>query len=173
MRRQDKTASGRFWILKTTYRLEPCQYSPPIIISEKSNVRMFLIYLPLILCTWSKSGFPTELRAFSQLRAAKRRDLDCHYNNNNCAISSIDFQETTKDKLQTLPLGTLIAVYVMAVYKVLISTVVINCLLKGTIKSLGVMMMELDSLGVDTTVAAWIPAIAYTLFSVMSTPVAR
>ena len=61
----------------------------------------------------------------------------------------------------------------MAVYKVLISTVVINCLLKGTIKSLGVMMMELDSLGVDTTVAAWIPAIAYTLFSVMSTPVAR
>ena len=61
----------------------------------------------------------------------------------------------------------------MAVYKVLISTVVINCLLKGTLKSLGVMMMELDSLGVDTRVAAWIPAIAYTLFSVMSTPVAR
>ena len=55
----------------------------------------------------------------------------------------------------------------------LISAVVINCLLKGTIKSLGVMMMELDSLGVDTRVAAWIPAIAYTLFSVMSTPVAR
>ena len=61
----------------------------------------------------------------------------------------------------------------MAAHKVMIATVVINCLLKGTIKSLGVMMMELDSLGVDTRVAAWIPAIAYTLFSVMSTPVAR
>ena len=61
----------------------------------------------------------------------------------------------------------------MAVYKVLVSTVVINCLVKGTLKSLGVLMMELDSLGVEPTVASWIPAIAYTLFSVMSSPVAR
>ena len=61
----------------------------------------------------------------------------------------------------------------MAVYKVLVSTVLINCLVKGSLKSLGVLMMELDSLGVDPTVASWIPAIAYTLFAVMSSPVAR
>ena len=61
----------------------------------------------------------------------------------------------------------------MGLYKVLAATVIINCLVKGTLKSLGVLMLELDSLGVDTTTASWIPAIAYTLFSVMSTPVAK
>ena len=60
----------------------------------------------------------------------------------------------------------------LAAYKVLLATVLINCLVKGTLKSLGVIMLELDSLGVDTTSAAWIPAIAYTLFAVLSTPVA-
>ena len=60
----------------------------------------------------------------------------------------------------------------LAAYKVLLSTVLINCLVKGTLKSLGVIMLELDSLGVDTPSAAWIPAIAYTLFAVLSTPVA-
>ena len=58
-------------------------------------------------------------------------------------------------------------------YKVLLSTVLINCLVKGTLKSLGVLMLELDGLGVETRTAAWIPAIAYTLFSVLSTPVAK
>ena len=61
----------------------------------------------------------------------------------------------------------------MAAYKVLVATVLINCLVKGTLKSLGVLMLELDGLGVDTRTAAWIPAIAYTLFSVLSTPVAK
>ena len=61
----------------------------------------------------------------------------------------------------------------MVLYKVLLSTVLINCLVKGTLKSLGVMMLELDGLGVDTKTASWIPAIAYTLFAVLSTPVAR
>ena len=61
----------------------------------------------------------------------------------------------------------------LAAYKVLLATVLINCLVKGTLKSLGVLMLELDSLGVDTTSAAWIPAIAYTLFAVLSTPVAK
>ena len=61
----------------------------------------------------------------------------------------------------------------MGLYKALAATVIINCLVKGTLKSLGVLMLELDSLGVDTTTASWIPAIAYTLFSVMSTPVAK
>ena len=61
----------------------------------------------------------------------------------------------------------------MAAYKVLVATVLINCLVKGTLKSLGVLMLELDGLGVDTRTASWIPAIAYTLFSVLSTPVAK
>ncbi len=61
----------------------------------------------------------------------------------------------------------------LAAYKVLLATVLINCLVKGTLKSLGVIMLELDSLGVDTTTSAWIPAIAFTLFAVLSTPVAK
>lgn len=61
----------------------------------------------------------------------------------------------------------------MAAYKVLVATVLINCLVKGTLKSLGVLMLELDGLEVDTRTASWIPAIAYTLFSVLSTPVAK
>ena len=61
----------------------------------------------------------------------------------------------------------------MAAYKVLVATVLINCLVKGTLKSLGVLMLELDGLAVDTRTASWIPAIAYTLFSVLSTPVAK
>ena len=61
----------------------------------------------------------------------------------------------------------------MAAYKVLVATVLINCLVKGTLKSLGVLMLELAGLGVDTRTASWIPAIAYTLFSVLSTPVAK
>ena len=59
------------------------------------------------------------------------------------------------------------------VIKVLIATVLINCLVKGTLKSLGVLMLELHDLGVDTKATSWIPAIAYTLFAVMSSPVAR
>ena len=61
----------------------------------------------------------------------------------------------------------------LAAYKVLLATVLINCLVKGTLKSLGVIMLELDSLGVDTTTSAWIPALAFTLFAVLSTPVAK
>ena len=61
----------------------------------------------------------------------------------------------------------------LAAYKVLLATVLINCLVKGTLKSLGVIMLELDSLEVDTTTSAWIPALAFTLFAVLSTPVAK
>ena len=61
----------------------------------------------------------------------------------------------------------------MSQWKVLIASVVINCLVKGSLKSLGVLMLELSSKGVDTAAAAWIPAIAYTLFAVLSSPVAK
>ena len=46
----------------------------------------------------------------------------------------------------------------MAAYKVLVATVLINCLVKGTLKSLGVLMLELDGLGVDTRTASSSPS---------------
>ena len=56
---------------------------------------------------------------------------------------------------------------------VLGASVVINCLLKGSLKSLGVVLEELNRHGIDPSKSAWIPAIAYTLFACLSAPVAR
>ena len=56
---------------------------------------------------------------------------------------------------------------------VLAASVVINCLIKGSLKSLGVVLEELNRHGIDPSQSAWIPAIAYTLFACLSTPVAR
>ena len=84
-------------------------------------------------------------------------------NNKSCSTSDVD---------SSLILVTT-QIFAMVAYKVLVATVIINCLVKGTLKSLGVLMLELSSLGVSTQTAAWIPAIAYTLFAVMSTPVAK
>ena len=61
----------------------------------------------------------------------------------------------------------------VSAWGVLCASVLINVLVKGTLKSLGVLMVELEDLDVSTTEAAWIPAIAYTLFACLSTPVAR
>jgi len=61
----------------------------------------------------------------------------------------------------------------MSQWKVLGSSVVINTLVKGTLKSLGVLMLELGSRGIDTAAASWVPAIAYTLFAILSSPVAK
>jgi len=61
----------------------------------------------------------------------------------------------------------------MSQWKVLLATVVTNSLVKGTLKSLGVLMLELGSRGVNTASASWVPAIAYTLFAVLSSPVAK
>ena len=56
---------------------------------------------------------------------------------------------------------------------VLGASVVINCLIKGSLKSLGVVLEELNRHGIDPSKSAWIPAIAYTLFACLSTPAAR
>ena len=56
---------------------------------------------------------------------------------------------------------------------VLAASVVINCLLKGSLKSLGVVLEELNRHGIDPSQSSWIPAIAYTLFACLSAPVAR
>ena len=56
---------------------------------------------------------------------------------------------------------------------VLGASVLINCLLKGSLKSLGVVLEELNRHGIDPSKSAWIPAIAYTLFACLSAPVAR
>ena len=56
---------------------------------------------------------------------------------------------------------------------VLGASVVINCLIKGSLKSLGVVLEELNRHGIEPSQSAWIPAIAYTLFACLSTPVAR
>ena len=56
---------------------------------------------------------------------------------------------------------------------VLGASVVINCLLKGSLKSLGVVLEELNRHGIDPSQSSWIPAIAYTLFACLSAPVAR
>ena len=56
---------------------------------------------------------------------------------------------------------------------VLGASVLINCLIKGSLKSLGVVLEELNRHGIDPSQSAWIPAIAYTLFACLSTPVAR
>ena len=56
---------------------------------------------------------------------------------------------------------------------VLGASVVINCLIKGSLKSLGVVLEELNRHGIEPSQSAWIPAIAYTLFACLSTPVAH
>ena len=55
---------------------------------------------------------------------------------------------------------------------VLGASVVINCLIKGSLKSLGVVLEELNRHGIEPSQSAWIPAIAYTLFACLSAPVA-
>jgi len=56
---------------------------------------------------------------------------------------------------------------------VLAASVVINCLMKGSLKSLGVVLEQLNRQGIDPSKSSWIPAIGYTLFACLSTPVAR
>ena len=42
---------------------------------------------------------------------------------------------------------------------VLAASVVINCLMKGSLKSLGVVLEQLNRQGIDPSKSSWIPAI--------------